>query len=64
MANSGLPPIVTLALRVCHTGHVYGDKFANGDQDTQGGQAHSSAPKASEAENKLIAPPTRRASLF
>ena len=68
MANTGLiaRPTVTLvlSLRVCHTGDVHGDKFTNRNQHAEGGQAHSSAPKASEAENRLIAPRATRASLF
>lgn len=55
---------VLLISRVGHAGDVHGNKFANSSQHAEGGQAHSRAPKASEAENRLIAPPTTRASLF
>ena len=59
-------PLVTLVLflRMRQTSNVNGGEPTKGRKDPYGGQGHSRAPKASEAENRLIAPPTTRASLF
>lgn len=59
-------PLVTLVQlwRMRPTGNVDGSEATKGCKDTDGGQGHRRAPKVSDAENKLIAPPTTRALLF
>jgi len=68
MADSGLimPPTAALVLflEVFCTGYVDRCEPSRGRKDADGGQGHSRDPKASEAENKLVAPPTTRVSLF
>ena len=58
------PALVTLVLlsAVDQGRHIDQPERAQRDRDFKGRAGHSRAPNASEAENKLMAPPTTRAS--
>jgi len=60
------PALVTLVLLepMDQGGHIDQPERAQRDRDFKGRAGHSRAPNASEAENRLIAPPATRASLY
>ena len=56
--------MILLLVAMVHGGDIHHHKSPKNNPDLDGVQGHSRDPKASDAENRLMAPPRTSASLF